>query len=86
MTDLTFTCGGGPGQAVLILAEEGEYDAGDKEARQAATAAELAEALDDFYGFDITPYIHSHGVIDGDNVESLLRNMGEGGQEKVPET
>ena len=78
ITDLVYAGGGGPTQNLLVLAPAGEYTReGDeaKEERKPSTVEELAEALDDFYGFDIHPYIHSHGVIDRSNVDRLLHHL-----------
>ncbi|MEP2774674.1 MAG: hypothetical protein ABJQ29_08770 [Luteolibacter sp.] len=77
MTDLVFVGGGGPSEMIMILSEEGEYDEKDKEDREPWTVKQLAESLDDFYGFDINPYIHSHGVIDEGNAVTLLRHLPE---------
>ncbi|GAA5479460.1 hypothetical protein Hhel01_02977 [Haloferula helveola] len=83
MTDLVYVGGGGPDEMILILAEPDEYSAeGDKAKteREAGTVEQLAESLDDFYGFDIGPYIHSHGVITESNVDRLLRHLPNGGK------
>jgi hypothetical protein len=75
MADLVHTGGGGPDEMILILCENGAYNADDKEEREPCSLEQLVEALDDFYGFDIGPYIHSHGVIDENNAGRLLRNL-----------
>lgn len=83
MTDLVFAGGGGPDEAILILAEKGDYsrdgeDAGSE--RKPETLEQLAETLDEFYGFDIYPYIHSHGVINEANAGRLLKNLPDDGK------
>ena len=85
MTDLIIAGGGGPDQMIMILAEEGEYEnSGDEAAkeREPETIHQLAEALHDFYGFDIAPYIHSHGTIGEDDVDSIRHILPPGGKKK----
>lgn len=83
MTDLVVAGGGGPEEMILILSKKGDYDSKDKEEREPWNVDQLTEALDDYYGFDLVPYIHSKGVIDPSNVDRLLRNLPEGGKKKL---
>ena len=78
MTDLVFVGDPGPEGMTLILSEAGEYE--DEKAEEGAerepeTVQQLVQTLHDFYGFDALPYIHSHGIITGENVDSLLRHL-----------
>lgn len=75
MTDLSFAGGGGPEHMVLILGKDKKYDPDDEEKREPATLEQLSESLDDFYGFDLAPYVHSHGVIDKNNANTVLANL-----------
>jgi len=85
MTDLVFVGDPGPRGMVLVLSEEGEYE--DEKAEEGAerepeTVEQLVKTLDDFYGFDVVPYIHSHGVITRKNVDSVLRYLPASGEQK----
>ncbi len=85
MTDLVFVGDPGPEAMVLILSKEGEYE--DEEAEEGAerepeTVQQLVKTLHDFYGFDVVPYIHSHGIITATNVDSVLRRLPTGGKKK----
>ncbi len=85
MTDLVYAGGGGPGDMVLVLCEEGKYEpekAQEGAEREPETLAQLSETLKDFYGFEMAPYVHSHGVITRENVGSVLRNLPVGGKKK----
>lgn len=85
-TDITYSNGFGPGALVLVLldpddAEEEREKEKDDELFP-TTVEELAADLEEFYGFDIAPYIHSHGTITESNVDSVLRNHPGGGEKK----
>lgn len=85
MTDLIIAGGGGPDEMVMILAKKGEYSSSGEDAseeREPENFHQLAETLHDFYGFDIAPYIHSHGTIGEDDVDSLTHILPPGGKKK----
>ena len=65
MTDLVYA--GKSSDTLVVLAEAGKYDSSSArsgEEREPETVEHLASTLDEFYGFDVLPYIHSHGTID----------------------
>ena len=77
-TDLSFVGGPGPDEMILILNQADEYTptpAGEDAERDPATVRQFIQTLDDFYGFDLRPYIHSHGIITEQNVDRLLRHL-----------
>lgn len=83
-TDLSFVGGPGPDEMILILNEADEYEpipAEDGAERDPATVQQLIQTLEDFYGFDLRPYIHSHGVLTEDNIDYLLRHLPKKGDE-----
>lgn len=82
MTDLTFSGGSGPSDLILVLRDPSKSEDDDEDERHSATLDELVTAIDDFYGFDLNPYIHSSGQITSENVESLLRNLPKGSKKK----
>jgi len=85
MTDLVFVGEPGPQGMTLILSEAGEYEderAEEGAEREPETVQQLVKTLDDFYGFDVVPYIHSHGIITDENVDSLLRLLPPDGKQK----
>ncbi len=85
-TDVTYSNGYGPSAMVLVLLDpedaEEEREKEKDDERFPTTVEELAADLDEFYGFDIAPYIHSHGTITERNVDSVLRNHPGGGEKK----
>ncbi len=84
MTDLSFASGFGPDALVLVLMDE--EDAADKkfkeDERYPATVEELKAHLQEFYEFDLEPYVHSQGTITEANVDSVLKNLPSGGKKK----
>lgn len=86
-TDYVATNGWGPDDCVLVLmdseeaAEEREDHDLDDEAFP-TEVSELAAAVDDFYGFRLDPYVHSHGVLTEANIDRLLRHLPDGGKKK----
>lgn len=72
--DLSFTGGGKDDPMLLILSAPGSYVRGEvveDAERFPETPQQLIETLDDFYGFDLSPYILEHGQITEANVDKL---------------
>ena len=86
ITDVTYSNGFGPDALVLVLLDpedaEEEREKEKDDERYPTTVEELKAAVDEFYGFNLAPYIHSHGVITHENVDSILRNLPSGGKKK----
>lgn len=85
-TDLVFANGPGRAGVTLVLgdpAKVAEKEA-TKEKRYAATLDQLQEALEDLYGFDLTPYVHSSGTVTRDNVGDVLALLPGGGKKSRP--
>lgn len=76
-TDLTYANPPGRDGLVLVLNEKGavETDEEDGDERHAETVEQLAAALEDFYGFDLRPYILAHGTITPRNRDDILRHL-----------
>ncbi|MEX2577788.1 MAG: hypothetical protein WD342_01920 [Verrucomicrobiales bacterium] len=85
-TDFVYTSGHGPDDMVLVLmdpeeAEEERKD-DDEDELYPVTVEELKSDLDEFYGFDVEPYIAARGVVTPSNVDSILRNHPGAGKSK----
>lgn len=82
ITDVVLTNGAGPSAMIMVLmgpeqaASQPEIDS----LRYPTSLEELLVAVEDFYEFDLTPYIHSHGTITTDNIDRLLQNLPSGGK------
>lgn len=84
-TDLVFANGPGAAGVTLILNEPGSVDDDEltnEEERKAETVDQLATALDDFYGFDISPYLLGQGTITRENATKILKRLPSGGKEE----
>lgn len=86
MTDISYSNGYGPDALVLVLLDqedaEEEREKEKDDERFPTTVEELMADVDEFYGFDLEPYIHSYGMITERNVDSILRNHPGGGEKK----
>ncbi len=86
ITDITYSSGFGPDALVLVLLDPEEAEEERKkeknDERYPTTVEELEAAVDEFYGFNLTPYIHSQGIVTRENVDSILRNLPAGGKKK----
>lgn len=79
-TDLVFANPSGRAGVTLVLEKESKED--DEDERHAATVDELKAVLDEFYGFDLEPYIYESGTITAGNVGGVLALLPDGGEKK----
>ncbi|MEM8953378.1 MAG: hypothetical protein AAGD22_04420 [Verrucomicrobiota bacterium] len=82
ITNVILTNGTGPAAMTLVLADPAEA-ASQKPSSNLAyptTVDEFKFAIQDFYNFDITPYIHSQGTITHANANTVLKNLPPGGK------
>ncbi|MEM7146900.1 MAG: hypothetical protein AAF591_17350 [Verrucomicrobiota bacterium] len=82
ITNVILTNGTGPAAMTLVLANPAEAATKKSSSKIAypATVEEFKATIEDFYKFDITPYIHSSGTITHANINSVLRNLPPGGK------
>ena len=81
-TDVVLTNGAGPAEMILVMMDPEEAAAQPEvdTLRYPSNLEELLAAVEEFYEFDLNPFIHSHGTITSGNVDELLQNLPSGGK------